>query len=95
MKNFEEFFLNESKTESIKYREHRGSLKESEKTEKTFNDLKELKEHLNDIYGDNIKDIKFQHVGMDDRTGWDTYYVTACFGDCDNYSVVGMSDGKF
>lgn len=42
--------------------------------------------------GDEVvpSEIKFQHVGYDERTRWDTYYVLI-----DVMGIVGLSDGKF
>jgi len=64
----------------MKFRFHRGGLKESMLTVTTVNSLDELEELLG------TKDISFDYIGMDKRINWNTYYVMA-----DGY-VAGMSD---
>ncbi len=65
----------------MKFRFHRGGLKESLKTTIIINSMEELREKLG-----NPATIKFQHLGIDTRINWDTYYVVA-----DN-KIIGMSD---
>ena len=79
----------------IKYRDHRGSLDESMKTVKEFYTIEELKKHLDKPYkklGKRVVEIKFTHVGFDDRIGWDTYYVLIRFDGETDFMIAGMSD---
>ena len=82
----------------MKYRDHRGSLSASMETEREVNSIDEIKEHLNKFYkqfGKEIEEVKFEHVGFDDRTGWDTYYVKQRLKGEKEFKVAGMSDGSF
>jgi hypothetical protein len=75
----------------MKYRDHRGELRESMETVQEFTSKKNLLEHLNgQRYGDIIEDLSFEHTIYDPRTGWDTYYVVAHTKRGAYY--VGMSD---
>ena len=54
--------------------------------------------HLNNgwkLFGRTIEEIKFEHIGMDDRTRWDTYYVLQRLNGEDDFVVAGMSNNKF
>lgn len=80
----------------MKYRDHRGSLSDSMETEREVNSVDEIKKHLNKLYnqfGKEIEEVKFEHVGFDDRIGWDTYYVTKRLKGEKEFTVAGMSDG--
>ena len=82
----------------MKYRDHRGSLAASMETEREVNSINEIKEHLNKFYKQfekEIKEIRFKHVGFDDRIGWDTYYVIQRLKGEKEFTVAGMSDGSF
>lgn len=73
----------------MKYRDHRGGLRESMATEITVNTLQELKDHLSIKRNKEVKDIEFKYSCYDYRTEWDTYYVIV------DGVVAGMSDGDF
>ena len=80
----------------MKYRDHRGNLADSMKTEREVNLINEIKEHLNKFYnqfGKEIEEVKFKHVGFDDRINWDTYYVLQRLKGEKDFTVAGMSDG--
>ncbi len=82
----------------IKYRDHTGSLAESMKTMQMMNSVDDIKLHLNKFYtqfGKIVIEIKFSHVGMDKRTGWNTYNVLQRFEGETEFFVAGMSDGCF
>lgn len=67
----------------MKFRFHRGGLEESMKTVVEVKSIVDLARIL-----DCPSKIEFEHIGMDDRINWDTYYVIA-----DNM-IVGMSDSN-
>ncbi len=89
----------------MKYRSHRGSLSDSMETEVEVNTLEELIAHINSLNNDfdekfsgKVEELKFEHVGMDERIGWDTYYVLVKGlypSQGIGFVVAGMSDGKF
>ena len=82
----------------MKYRDHRESLSDSMETEREVNSVDEIKEHLNKFcnqFGKEVEEIKFEHVGLDNRIDWDTYYVTKRFKGEKEFTVAGMSDGFF
>ena len=67
----------------MKFRFHRGGFKESMETTIEVKDIEELAEAL-----EFPKEIVFQPCGIDERNGWDTFYVIA------DDKIVGMSDGN-
>ena len=80
----------------MKYRDHRGSLSASMETVQEVSSIEEIKHHLNKFYnqfGKSVVEIKFNHIGMDDRVNWDTYYVLQRLDGEDGFTVAGMSDG--
>ena len=82
----------------MRYRDHKGSLRESMKTERKVKSKSDIINHLNKMYkpfGAEIEEIKFKHVGMDERIGWETYYVLQRFKGNKDFTVAGMSDGCF
>ncbi len=83
----------------MKYRNHAGSLTDSMETEVLINNMDELKTHLNKYLEgfskDTVGDIKFQYTMFDKRTGWDTYYVLVRLKGDKEFTIAGMSDGKF
>lgn len=82
----------------MKYRDHRGSLAESMDTVQEVSTIEEIKNHLNKFYnqiGHSVVEIKFVHVGMDDRINWDTYHVLQRLDGENHFTVAGMSDGCF
>jgi len=82
----------------MKYRDHRGNLDESMKTEIIVNSVDDIIEHLNKVqypYIDEVEEIKFKYCGFDTRNGWDTYYVLQKNKGDDEFYVAGMSDGEF
>lgn len=81
---------------SIKYRDHKGSLDESLSTVQEFTSVDQIINHINKSYErsrDKVAEIKFQHIGLDEQTGWDTYYVLHRLDGNSFFSVAGMSDG--
>lgn len=82
---------------AIKFREHRGGLAESMRTQCLVHSLDELREtvilrlapweavieKLIDRHG-----LKVAPYGYDERTGWDTHIVTL-----EGYGVIGFTDG--
>jgi hypothetical protein len=82
----------------MKYRDHRGSLSDSMETVQEVSSIDEIKRHLNKSYTPfrlSVAEIKFEHEGIDHRTGWDTYYVLQRLEGEKHFTVAGMSDGKF
>jgi hypothetical protein len=82
----------------MRYRHHRGGLEESLDTTVKVNSLEELLAHINKVwkpFGKIVEEIKFDYACMDDRTGWDTYYVLQRLQGEDRWTVAGMSDGNF
>lgn len=81
----------------MRYRAHKGGLAESLNTTRNVYSKIELLNYLNKQHsalGKVISDLKFKHVGMDKRTGWNTYYVLIKLQGQENFSVVGMSDAN-
>lgn len=90
--------MGEKRGHSIKYRDHRGSLSDSMETEMQVNSVDEIKDHLNkshSIFGKSVEEIKFRYCGMDNRIGWDTYYVLQRISGEKEFTVAGMSNGNF
>lgn len=82
----------------MKYRDHRGGLKESMETVIEVHNVQEIIDHLNRIYestGMIVEEVKFGANIFDERTGWDTYYVLQRFKGEDKFTVAGCSDGCF
>lgn len=82
--------------DSILYRDHRGWLDESLKTTKSVRTIEEIKDHISktlDIFGKWIESVKFNHVGYDERTGWDTYNVIGKYKWEDWEFVAWMTNG--
>ena len=80
----------------MRYRDHLGSLSESMRTVQEFIKIEEIKDHLNKFYnqfGKSVVEIRFEHIGMDERINWDTYYVLQRLEGSSNFTVAGMSDG--
>lgn len=80
----------------MKYRDHKGGLSDSMETEQEVKSIDEIKEHLNKFFipfGKKVEEIKFTHIGFDDRIGWDTYYVLQRLTGEKEFTVAGMSDG--
>ena len=73
---------------SVAYRDHRGSLRNSMSTMQRFDTEAGLREHIVRHYGE-IQTLEYEHIGMDDRIGWDTWYVLV------NGTCVGMTNGRF
>lgn len=66
------------KTHEILYRDHRGWLDESLETTRTIKTVEDIKSHLNEtlsVFWKQVDSISFKHLGLDTRTGWDTYNV--------------------
>lgn len=67
-------------------------------TEINVNSVDEIKQHLNKLWKDmgrTVEEIKFEYVCIDIRNGWNTYYVLQRLNGDKDYTVAGMSDGKF
>lgn len=82
----------------MKYRDHRGGLKESMETQIEVNNKQDIINHLNDFFnefGETVEEIKFEYVGLDKRTGWNTYYVLKRYKNKKEFSVAGMSNDQF
>lgn len=80
----------------IKFRLHRGGFRASMDTTQEFKCIADLKQHLTSLLPDTtqkVAQIKFEHVGIDSRNGWDTYYVSQRIEGEDDFKIVGMSDG--
>ena len=81
----------------MKYRDHRGLLADSMETVQDFSTVEEIKQHLNKFYnqfGVSVAEVKFEHLGVDDRINWDTYAVLRRLEGQVNFNVAGFSDGK-
>ena len=81
----------------MKYRDHKGGLSASLETTREILSINELKEHLNSFfkhYGKEVEEIKFEHIGIDERTGWDTFYVLQRLKNESDFTIAGMSDGQ-
>lgn len=80
----------------MKYRDHKGSLNESMKTQTEFHTISDIINHLNSFYNDygkKVVEIKFKHLGYDSRIDWNTYYVLQRYDGEKSFTVAGMSDG--
>lgn len=80
----------------MRYRDHKGGLDESMKTQIEINNVEDIRSHLNKFYGEFgqfVEEIKFEHCGMDARIGWDTYYVLVRLSGKREFHVAGMTDG--
>ncbi|MUP44879.1 hypothetical protein E0K83_03855 [Gramella sp. BOM4] len=82
----------------IKFRNHCGSLEESMKTVREFENEKELIKFLEAYHNFKVREIKFDHQIYDERIGWDSYYVSVYvewFLGHWHWQCVGMTNGKF
>jgi len=80
----------------MKYRDHKGSLEAAMETSRSISTPDELISHLNtslEPFGQSVAEVKFEYAGMDDRIGWDTYYVLQRLEGETRFTVAGMSDG--
>lgn len=81
----------------MRYRDHRGSLKESLKTTIEVNSVEEIISHLNEMYdyhpGRQVEEIKFEYGGWDARINWNFYYVLQKQQGDTFFTVAGMADG--
>lgn len=87
-------FFKECKT--IKYRDHKGSLSDSMETVQEVSSLTQIIAYINKVWAIcryEVEELKFSHQGIDNRIGWDTYYVLVKFKGQADFTVVGMSDG--
>jgi hypothetical protein len=71
---------------SILYRDHRGSLDASMDTQQIFNNTKEMKEHIQHLFGKGK--ITTQYYRYDSRIDWDTWLIVH------NGSPVGFTKGE-
>lgn len=81
----------------VKYRDHKGSLDASMETVQDVSSMEEIRAHLNNYYtrfGKCVDEIRFVHIGMDNRIGWDTYRVLQRLKGESNFTVAGFADGK-
>ena len=79
----------------MKFRQHKGNLARSMQTVIEISTKEELIRHLNKLGGVSFKpvvEVKFQHTGMDERTGWDTYVVLGRV-EYGAFYVMGFMDG--
>ncbi|MFA7717490.1 MAG: hypothetical protein WC875_02150 [Candidatus Absconditabacterales bacterium] len=84
------------KTHEILYRDHRGGLDESLETTRTIKTVEDIKSHLNEtlsVFGKQVDSISFKHLGLDTRTGWDTYNVIMKYKGEKGEFVAGMTNG--
>lgn len=82
----------------MKYRDHTGSIEKSLETTIQVDSLEVLKDHLSESWSKfdwDIDQVRFDYVGFDKRTGWDTYCVMVKFSECPDWIPVGWSDGIF
>ena len=89
---------NENTKKTLKYRDHRGSLAESMETLIEVSNTDEIINHLNEFYkqfGETVAEIKFNHVGFDERINWDTYNVLYRLEGQKDFTVAGMTNGCF
>src|SRR3954467_11482087 len=79
----------------MKYRDHRGSLKESMETTQEFTTKEQLLAHLNaEYYPKPVLDVSFRYAGYDPRIAQGTWHVIAHTADRVVYA--GMSNaGSF
>lgn len=73
------------------FRWHRGSLADSMRTVISFSSYEELLTHVRCVLHEQypaIDQLTFEHGRMDERIGWDTWYV------CIDGKCIGMSNGK-
>lgn len=75
----------------MKFRQHRGGLKESLETTVEVFTFPELAEVVHAIWPE-MTGIKLEHIGTDDRIGWDTYNVVIEFQD--RWVIIGQTDGN-
>ncbi len=79
----------------MKYRDHRGSLKQSMKTVIEVSSIDDIINHLNSVsFYKKVVKIKFEYACYDERIGWNTYYVLAKYKGERGFKVAGMADGK-
>lgn len=79
----------------IKYRQLTGGLLENLEATVEINNLVELIKHINKTYDNNVCEINFQHIGIDEKIHWYTYYVLVRFQNIAGFKLVGISEGKF
>lgn len=77
----------------MKFRQHRGGLSDSMKTQVELLDRAALLLYIQSIlkpWGRVVLDstLHVQHYGYDDRIDWDNYIVTV-----DDWGVIGYTDG--
>lgn len=73
------------------FRFHRGGFAESMATVVEVSSKCELIDVINKTNTSMVvSDVTFSHYGVDDRCGWDTFYVCNQDGHC-----IGMSNGAF
>lgn len=75
----------------MKFRQHRGGLKESLETTVEVSTFPEFVEVVHAIWPE-MTGIKLEHIGMDTRTGWNTYNVVIEFQG--SWVIIGQSDGN-
>ncbi len=68
----------------MKYKPHRGSLKETMDEVKEFNTVEELKNHLQEGYQKPIKTVNSEFYAHDSRINWNLYCINLTFED-DSY----------
>lgn len=79
----------------MKFRHHRGGLKESMDTVVdvfTLDALKELIKKEHSFF--KLKKIHFRYMGYDSRIDWETYLVCVDFEGVMPETPIGMSNGK-
>lgn len=98
-KTIQSFTANHTKNKkTILYKDHAGSLKESMKTVQEVTCEADIINHLNGFlqaFGKEVEEIKFNHVGIDRRIGWDTYNVMYIVKGEHTFLVAGQTNGTF
>lgn len=79
----------------MKFRQHRGQLEDSMKTQVMLENWDELRGYIKGLLWEwpsappvTDETLHVKHYVKDDRIGWDTHIVTL-----DGYGVVGFTDG--
>lgn len=78
----------------MRYRDHKGGLRESLNTIRNVYRKKELVDHLENLHNQEVLEIKFKRLGLDDRTSCDSYYVSVRFKGSKAFNIVGISDSN-
>lgn len=92
LRNSGEYF-HSNDGDTILYRPHRGCLSESLSEMVEFSSIEEMLSNINKcLLGSPLSQdaIEFKSIGLDERTGWQTYIVIG-----KGYGVLGYTNGLF